>query len=131
MAKGKEITFTDALDLEQLILEEIKEEFQDKYISHNLINTIQVTYDLHRGRIVIDIPAKMYDINHYNKTGEIIYGPKMIDGIAYNSYDDLLETTGGFSGLHKNYLIVRVLNAIRLWEGKHEFELKKESKEVS
>ena len=119
-----EITFEQASELADMIIAEIQDEFKDKYISHNLINTIKVDYL--QGQIVIDIPALKYDINEFTKTGKIIYKPDEYG----NSYDELLETTGGFSKTHKDYLRKRVNKAIKMWQEKNQLTLKKQVTEV-
>lgn len=90
--------------LANLIVENLKEEFSEKHISLNLVNTIQV-YKTEKGWAV-EIPAEMYDINLYNKMGVINYTGK-------GSYADYVDKYGGFSKTHKNYIENCINKAIR------------------
>lgn len=93
--------------LAELIVEKIRANFQDKFISQNLINTINV-YQTDNGW-AIDIPAECYDISLYNKKGVIVKTGK-------GSYAQSVDKKGGFSGTHKNYVEKAIDEAIDIWK---------------
>lgn len=93
--------------LANLIVECIKQDFQIKYISKNLIGTISV-YQGEEGSWIISIPAQMYDLNLYKKKGVIVYNGK-------GSYASIVDETGGFSRKHKNYIDRSISRAIDIW----------------
>lgn len=93
-------------NLVKLILEELRKEFETVRLSGNLINTIKVYKE--DGKWIIDIPAQMYDINRYKKSGVVVYNNR-------GSYASEVDKSGGFSGKHVDYVDRCIANAIQLW----------------
>ena len=93
--------------LAELIVERIKANFQNKFISQNLINTISI-YETENGWAV-DIPAECYDITEFNKKGVVVYNGK-------GSYAQAVNKSGGFSKSHKNYVEKAINEAIAIWK---------------
>lgn len=100
--------------LKDIIIENLKKEFEVKHLSKNLINTIYV--EEVNGEIRINIPAKTYDILTYKKKGVIIYTGK-------GSYAEKLNKEGSHYysqskasiGNHKGF-IDRIINiSIQMW----------------
>lgn len=98
------------LDLASEIINGLKDEFAEVFLSGNLRDTIKV--NINANSIVIDIPAEMYDIEKYKDEGVIIYS-------GNGSYAQAVNITGGFSGKHTNYLENQITNAINRWIKKH------------
>ena len=97
----------DTERLAQLILQEIETEFRFKYFSGNLANTLKI-YPGEDGRWFVEVPAEIYDIKRYKKTGTIIYTNQ-------GSYASKVNETGGFSGKHKGYIDYCINTAIQKW----------------
>ena len=68
-----------------IILRNLQEEFREKKLSGNLINTVKV--EISSGEIKINIPAKTYDMLLYQAKGVVVH-----DGRG--SYASKLDTTG-------------------------------------
>ncbi|WP_281512134.1 hypothetical protein [Mammaliicoccus vitulinus] len=94
-------------DLANRIAEKIKHEFSIIHFSGNLADTINI-YETQEGW-AIEIPAEMYDIDLYAKTGRIQY---LNNGL---SYANDVNTSGGFSQKHKNYINRCINKAIEEW----------------
>jgi hypothetical protein len=92
--------------LMRYIKEGIEESFGDKYITHNLINTITITTT--ETGFNLEIPAQMYDFKEWNRNRVVVpYGN--------GSYAQRVNKTGGFSKTHKNYVEKAINKAIRRW----------------
>jgi hypothetical protein len=84
----------------------IEKNFQNKYITHNLIDTIIITPT--ETGFKLEIPAQMYDFKEWNRHGVIVpYGN--------GSYAQRVNKKGGFSKTHKNYVEDSIDKAIRQW----------------
>ena len=99
--------------LANLIVECIKQDFEVKFLSQNLINTINV-YQKEDETFVIEIPAVMYDLKVFKKKGVVIHN-------NYGSYASRIDSTGGFSGQHKDYINRSISKAIDLWMKENNF----------
>lgn len=107
---------SDKEQLARLIVEMLELEFKDIHLSKNLVNTIKIYKDVDKW--VVEIPAVMYDFKTYFSKGVII---------PYNgddSYAELINQTGGFSGKHKDYIDNCIVNAIIRWKLKENLEIK-------
>lgn len=81
-------------DLARIIQEKLKEEFADKHLSGNLINTIKIENNV--DEIKIHIPAQTYNMLKYQQEGVIIH-------TGHGSYASKLDTVGSeFYIYHKN-----------------------------
>lgn len=93
--------------LAQLIVAKISENFSQKYITHNLIDNINIT--VRKENVIIEIPAQMYSFAEWNRNRVIVpYGK--------GSYANLVNKTGGFSGTHKNYVEQAIDDALKIWK---------------
>lgn len=92
--------------LKYYIVEQLKYEFAEIFLSHNLIDTMEIK-EINEGYI-IDIPAEVYDIDIYRNKKVIVY-------TGEGSYADEVDISGGFSGLHKNYVDRAVSKSIKTW----------------
>lgn len=95
--------------MEQLankIVEKLKKNFANVYLSGNLKDTIKVNKT--PNGFEVEIPAKIYDLAKFYKTGAIIYTNN-------GSYASEVDETGGFSGVHKNYVEMAIYQAIYEW----------------
>lgn len=99
--------------LANLIADNIRKDFNVVHVSGNLMNTISV-YQTETGWAV-DIPAQVYDINYYKLWGAII--PK-----ADASYAQEVDESGGYSGLHKDYIERSIYKSIQQWLLENGFE---------
>jgi|LSQX01.3.fsa_nt_gb hypothetical protein len=104
---------TTLYELAQFIENNVKQDFVIKFLSGNLRDTTfiranQKGYSVH-------IPAKMYHIGTWKKTGAISY----ISG----SYASKVATSGGFSKTHKDYDINAIEMAIHTWASKHNLNI--------
>lgn len=79
--------------LAQIIVRRIKEEFADKRMSGNLINTISV--EKLEDRIDIKIPAEIYNMLEYQRSGTIIHTNK-------GSYASKLDEEGSSFMVYPN-----------------------------
>ena len=92
----------------QYIQEAINEDFlgTGEFITRNLINTIKIEKTEIGYKILI--PARMYDFKEWNKNRVVVpYGN--------GSYAQRVNETGGFSGVHKNYIERAINKGIRRW----------------
>ncbi|MBR6515947.1 MAG: hypothetical protein IKT40_03735 [Bacilli bacterium] len=102
-------------NLMNYIKENIEKNFSDKYITHNLINTIKIIPT--ETGFKLEIPAKMYDFKEWNKN-------KVIVPYGNGSYAQRVNKTGGFSGEHKNYIEKAINEAIHRWLKENNYKLK-------
>lgn len=88
-------TANDELErLAEIIVAKFKEEFRDKHLSGNLINTLEVSVE--SGKIVINIPAKTYNMLLFQQKGIIVH-------TSHGSYAEKLDREGSsFMVYHKN-----------------------------
>lgn len=93
--------------LAEMIVENIRANFRNKYVTKNLINTIRI-YSDSSGNVMIDIPAEIYDIKEWKKNKAVVYS-------GGGSYANLVNTTGGFSKTHTNYVEKAIDEAISQW----------------
>lgn len=103
----------DSKLLADIIVKNIREEFQEKHLSGNLADTIRVEKYNGSDGIGYDvvIPAETYDIKEFSKTGKIVY--------TYNgSYASQVDVTGGFSKEHKDYINRCIDKSVREWLAK-------------
>lgn len=101
----------DIEELADLIVEYIKDDFEEIYLSGNLRDTINIT-PTERG-FEIEIPADRYNVSQFRKKGIVIYTGK-------GSYAEEVNTiTGGYSGEHIDYVERGIMKAIVEWTAKH------------
>lgn len=84
-------------DIANDIVGSIGYNFEDKYITHNLVDSIYIVDN--GDDIEIHIPAPQYDFSEWKKGKFVLYngGAK-----SYASYVN--DISGGFSGLHYNFV---------------------------
>ena len=108
------ISSNDVLNFAVNVREFIEEDFAITYLSGNLRDTTKV-YKVNNNSFVVHIPAKVYNINLYRKKGIIVYGDnahktnyskdlKSYKPLHQGSYAEAVNTSGGFSKKHKNYV---------------------------
>jgi hypothetical protein len=102
-----EITRNMKLTLTNMIVEDLKNNFKEIYVTHNLIDTITVDI-LGSGNIKISIPAKIYDAKLWRDE-------KMIAYTGQGSYAQEVNVIGGYSGKHKNYIEEAIKKSIVKW----------------
>lgn len=103
-------------ELANLIINNLKKDFDFIYLSHNLADTIYLE-ETENG-LQIHIPAKMYDLGLYEKERVIKYTGK-------GSYANEVELYGGFSGKHRNYVLRAINDAIRVWTNSQNINLER------
>lgn len=89
--------------LANLVVDEIKEEFARIHLSGNLASNIKVIFESDKLRI--EIPADTYNVWLYKNRGIVVYNGK-------GSYASEVDTKGGFSGKHTNFLNRCVIRAV-------------------
>lgn len=102
-----EITQNMKTALAVLIIKNIEINFMKKHITKNLVNTIKINQKKN-GDLEIDIPAKIYDLSLWNSKKTVVY-------TGQGSYANLVNTTGGFSRTHKDYIEIAIDKAISEW----------------
>ena len=107
-------------DLAYKIAEELQNEFAQVHLTGNLMNTIEVKAT--ENGATVEIPAQLYDIDRFLETGEIVHDKG--DG----SYASQIDTTGGWSGKHTNYVDRCIKRAINRWKAENGLEVKEETK---
>lgn len=109
---AKEIDWQRAkLKLAKIIIQNLKAEFDKVHLSGNLANTITIKqYQNINGDsgFDIEIPAQIYDVVLYRKKGVVVYTGK-------GSYANAVDVTGGYSGLHTNYVDNCIRKSISQW----------------
>ena len=68
-----------------IIIQKIKDEFQVKHLSGNLVNTLEVV--IADGNVQVVIPAKTYNMLKYFTQGVVVH-------TSHGSYASKLDTTG-------------------------------------
>lgn len=99
-----------SLELQMLaekIKENIRKEFKEIHLSGSLMDTIRVEKIL--SGFNVEIPAEIYDLNKYRSEGVVIY-------TGQGSYAQAVDVGGGFSGMHKNYVLNAIMDAIEDWK---------------
>lgn len=107
----------DKRQLIQYIRDVINDDFlgTGKFITRNLINTI--TIEKTETGFKLNIPARMYSFKEWNKNKAIVpYGN--------GSYAQRVNVTGGFSGVHKNYVERAIDKAINRWLRENKYKTK-------
>lgn len=94
-------------DLANTIANKIRDEFRSVHLSGQLLDSINVSID-DEGNCQVEIPPQIYDIGYYKRYG-------IIKHISQDSYAMDVDITGGFSGLHKDFLMNCVKRAITEW----------------
>ena len=94
-------------DLADTIANRIRNEFRSVHLSGQLMDSINVTID-DEGNCKVKIPPQIYDIEYYKRYG-------VIKHISPDSYAVDVDIQGGFSGLHKDFLINCIKWAITEW----------------
>lgn len=82
-----ETAFQLCFTLGQEIIKDIRQEFADKHLSMNLVNTMQFHVD--PTGVVIKIPAQVYDQGIFIKQGAVVY-------TSNASYADALDKEGSY-----------------------------------
>ena len=103
-------------ELANLIINNLKKDFDFVYLSHNLADTIYLE-ETENG-LQIHIPAKMYDLGLYEKE-------RVIKCTGRGSYANEVELYGGFSGKHRNYVLRAINDAIRVWANSKNINLER------
>lgn len=93
--------------LANILAEQFRLEFKSIHLSGQLLRSIDVSTD-GEGNYQVKIPPQIYDIGFYRKYG-------IIKNISPNSYAIEVNLTGGFSGMHKDYLAHCLNRAIMAW----------------
>ena len=93
--------------LAELLADQFRYEFQSVHLSGQLLRSINVSVD-DEGNYQVEIPPQIYDVGYYKKYG-------IIKHISQDSYAIDVNITGGFSGLHKDYLAHCLNRAIMAW----------------
>lgn len=93
--------------LKSYIIEQLQYEFSEIFLSHNLIDTMEIK-EINDGYI-IEIPAEVYDIDIYKNKKVVVY-------TGEGSYADEVDISGGFSGKHKNYVDRAISKSMRKWK---------------
>ena len=101
------------MDIEELktglafmILNELNFEFAEQHLAYNLINTIKVSF--YDTKIKIEIPAPVYNIAEYRRSGTIEYR-------GHGSYANKLDERGSRWKHHKGYVDRCIKTAIDKW----------------
>ena len=102
------------MSLAEKIKQRLKDDFKDTHLSGNLMETIEISHD--GSGFLVKIPAKVYDILQFYKTGAIIYKEDK------GSYAQEVNITGGFSGKHKGYVERAIDEAISDWIAENSFK---------
>lgn len=97
-------------DLALMIMNEIKVDFEQVFLSGNLRDTLYVEPTENGVNIVIN--AEMYDLLQYKKKGVIIY-------TGEGSYASEVDKVGGFSFKHKDYINRAIQSGISQWMQKY------------
>lgn len=61
-----------ASELGLFIYKALKKEFEDKHLSKNLINTVEILFDAN-GDYIVKIPAQTYNMLLYQKKGVVVH----------------------------------------------------------
>ena len=84
----------EKLKLANIIVENIKKEFEKVHLSGNLMETIFV--NVIGNNVEIEIPANIYDLEKYLNEGVVIF-------TGEGSYASDVDIYGGISGKHKGF----------------------------
>lgn len=92
--------------LAEKIKNKISKNFENIHLSGNLMNSIVVRRTTNG--FEIDIPAEIYDLQKWYKEKVIVY-------TGEGSYAQAVDTEGGFSGTHTDYVEKAIKEAIAEW----------------
>lgn len=101
---------TDAMveKLASLISDALQKDFREYYLTGRLRDTITVGKGANGG-VVVNVPADAYDVDLYMRKRVVVNRPDL------GSYAQLVNVTGGFSGIHKGYVERALDMAIWAW----------------
>lgn len=102
--------------LARILAEEFSEEFRAVHLSGQLLKSIKVSKD-DADNYMVRIPPQIYDIAFYRRY-------KVIKNISTDSYALDVNLTGGFSGLHKDYVQKCLSRAIMRWAAQNNVKIK-------
>lgn len=96
--------------LAKILVKNLKKEFANVHLSGNLAETIKLVQKRLNGKIYyeVQIPAQIYDIGLYRKRGVIVH-------TGAGSYADIVDSSGGFSGTHTDYVDRCIQKSIQEW----------------
>lgn len=93
--------------LAQILADQFRQEFQSVHLSGQLLRSITVSED-EDGNYKVEIPPQIYDVGYYKK----FY---VIKHTSPDSYAIEVNLTGGFSGMHKDYVAHCLSRAVMTW----------------
>lgn len=96
-----------------------RNEFKSVHLSGQLLKSIKVKMD-ESGNYQVEIPPQIYDIAFYRKN-------KVVRHISQDSYAYDVNFSGGFSGVHKDYVSRCLARAIQMWAAENKIKLKIET----
>ena len=102
--------------LAEKIKNKIEANFEYIHLSKNLIDTIEVRKTTFGYEV--DIPAEIYDLKKWYKEGVIVH-------TGEGSYAQSVNTEGGFSGTHINYVEEAIKDAITEWQTEMKYNVRK------
>lgn len=104
--------------LAQAIRQNIYQDFAERHVTGNLMNTIEVIYG--EDEVRVRVPAVRYDQKEWSKSKAIILLPHE------GSYANQVDVTGGWSRTHQNYAdmaITSALNSVLGMMGEDAYEI--------
>ena len=93
--------------LAKILADEFRNEFRTIHLSGQLLKSIKVSKD-DSDNYMVRIPPQIYDIAFYRRY-------KVVKNISTDSYAIDVNLSGGFSGLHKDYIQKCLSIAIQKW----------------
>lgn len=93
--------------LAENIKRKIAKDFSKVYLTHNLVDTMNV--EARANQATLHIPAIRYDFKEWNKNKVVVHH------LEWGSYANQVNITGGFSTFHKNYIDYAIEEVI-WWE---------------
>ncbi len=103
--------------LARTIAQQFRGEFDKVHLSGHLRDSIVVRKI--DGGWQVRIPPKMYDIGYWRKSGVLLYNK------GNKSYASQVDVTGGFSGVHANYVERCINEGIIMWAAQNGIKIKR------
>lgn len=95
------LSIEEMLILANYIKQEIERDFESKFVTHNLADTIKVYNTIREGDgtpyVCVEIPAEMYDASLWKNKRALVF-------TGEGSYASEVDIKGGYSFSHKNYV---------------------------
>jgi len=108
------ISLEDKELLAEIIVANLQEEFINKHLSGNLLDSINIEVDEASGNVKVIIDAPVYDMLEYLKHGTIVHTNRGSYASSLNEYGG--QILNKRTGNHIGYVDMAIMKSVRTWK---------------